>query len=310
MIEAEPTETEFVRNAQRGDAGALGILLSRHEAKMRAVALSILGYGPDADDAVQDAMLLALAHIGKVRDPASVGPWLHTIVRNACRKRQRATRPVFLGDEQWKLLPADAVDPQKAVEDTALRDWVWHAVTELSERDRLVTLLRYFSGVTAYEQIAALCGIPVGTVRSRLSHARQALADRLRSTANAAHPDATAAMESRRRAAQSMLTTAMEGNFRKVVEDLWLPQAEIATAGTVRGGREYAVRAMDADLSAGVRQRLRNVVGGGDVLIWETDLINPPENPSHCPPGVVWMHALDGGRVRRLTLFHPVPPAR
>ncbi|MFD0784089.1 RNA polymerase sigma factor, partial [Micromonospora azadirachtae] len=68
----------LVRLAQTGDATALGVLLSRHEAQMRAVAVSMLGYGPDAEDAVQDAMLVAVSRIGEVRDPAAVGGWLRT----------------------------------------------------------------------------------------------------------------------------------------------------------------------------------------------------------------------------------------
>ncbi|MCV7135133.1 hypothetical protein H7J06_19310 [Mycobacterium hodleri] len=62
---------------------------------------------------------------------------------------------------------------------------------------------------------------------------------------------------------------------------------------------------MERDLSAGVRHRIANVVAGRDVAIWETDLISPPEDPFHCPPGVVWALFLDEGRVSRIRLFHP-----
>jgi len=56
--------------------GSLGVLLARHQAGMRAVALSMIGYGPDTDDVVQDAALLALRRIQDVRNPEAVGPWL------------------------------------------------------------------------------------------------------------------------------------------------------------------------------------------------------------------------------------------
>ncbi len=59
---------------------------------MRAVAMSLLGYGPDAEDVVQDAALTALRRIGDVRDPAAVGAWLRAVVRNAARMRA-ACRP-------------------------------------------------------------------------------------------------------------------------------------------------------------------------------------------------------------------------
>jgi hypothetical protein len=47
-------------------------------------------------------------------------------------------------------------------------------------------------------------------------------------------------------------------------------------------------------------------VAGRDVVIWENDLINPPDDPFHCPPAVVWVNFLEAGRVRRVRLFHPV----
>ena len=87
-----PTDEELTGRAQSGETAALGLLLARHQAPMRAVAMSLLGYGPDAEDAMQDAALTALRRIGDVRDPAAVGAWLKAIVRNAARMRLRATR--------------------------------------------------------------------------------------------------------------------------------------------------------------------------------------------------------------------------
>ena len=57
----DPSDVELVRSAQSGAVSSLGLLLARHQAGMRAVALSILGYGPDAEDAVQDASMTALS---------------------------------------------------------------------------------------------------------------------------------------------------------------------------------------------------------------------------------------------------------
>ncbi|MEV4249846.1 sigma factor [Streptosporangium canum] len=62
--------------AQAGDIAALGLLLEQHRAGMRAVALSILGPGPDVDDVMQDAALIALRRIENLRDPQAAGPWL------------------------------------------------------------------------------------------------------------------------------------------------------------------------------------------------------------------------------------------
>ncbi|MEU8215456.1 sigma-70 family RNA polymerase sigma factor [Micromonospora taraxaci] len=300
-------DAELVALAQAGDAAALGVLLAGHEAEMRAVAVSILGYGPDAEDAVQDAMVVALRRIGEVRDPSAAGPWLRAIVRNNSRMTLRGPRAVPVAEPEWFARPADTPTPEEALDRGAMRDWVWHAIGQLSEPDRLVTLLRYFSDASSYEQIAAVCGIPVGTVRSRLSHARRALSDGLRTAASAAHADVTASSESRWREGRDMIATAMGGDFDRVVRDSWWPDAEMVVPGGLRVGRDLAVEGMNCDLAAGVRQRLRNVVSSGDVLLWETDLISPPDDPEHCPPSALWLQVLREGRVRQLTLFHPVP---
>ncbi|MEH1165305.1 sigma-70 family RNA polymerase sigma factor [Micromonospora sp. CPCC 205539] len=300
-------DAELVLLAQAGDAAAFGVLLARHEAGMRAVALSLLGYGPDAEDAVQDAMVVALRRIGDLRDPSAVGPWLRTIVRNNSRMALRGPAPLPVADPEWFARPADTPTPEEALDQGAMRDWVWHAIGQLSEADRMVTLLRYFSDASSYEQIAAVCGVPVGTVRSRLSHARNALAGGLRAAAAAAHADVTAANDARWREGQDMIATAMRGDFDRVVRESWWPDAQMIVPGGPRGGTELAIRGMTSDLTAGVRQRLRNVVASGDVLIWETDLISPPDDPEHCPPAALWLQVLREGRVRQFTLFHPIP---
>jgi RNA polymerase sigma factor (sigma-70 family) len=295
------TEADMVSAAQNGDAAALGLLLREHEAGMRAVALAIVGYGPDAEDAVQDAMVVALRRIGDLRDPSAAGAWLRTIVRNNCRALLRSRPPMPALDA------TQVTGPEEALEKSALRDWVWHAIGELSEADRLVMVLRHFSNVTSYQHIAALCGLPVGTVRSRLSHARGKLAEALTATTDAAYEDAGSVSESRWREASDVLATAMHGHFDRVVEDFWLPEAQIWYAGRPLGGRDTAIRAMRRDLDYGIRQRLQHVVASEDVLLWETELISPPEDPDHCPPGAVWLHKMRQGRVHTMTLFHPKP---
>ncbi len=80
-----PSDAEFVRAAQGGDATSLGLLLERYRAPLYGLALQILGPGPQAQDAVHDAFLVALRKIDQVREPAAVGGWLHAILRNVCR---------------------------------------------------------------------------------------------------------------------------------------------------------------------------------------------------------------------------------
>ncbi|NEE01122.1 sigma-70 family RNA polymerase sigma factor [Phytoactinopolyspora halotolerans] len=301
-----PDDAELVRAAQAGDVECSGVLLARHWGAMRAVALSILGHRPEADDALQEAALTAVRRIGDVRDAASVGPWLRAIVRNVCRMQVRGRTEVPADQLDLLARPAIDSDPAELLDRHAARDWVWRAIEELSPSLRLVTMLRYFTGVTAYEQIAALCGIPVGTVRSRLSQARTKLTDALLATADAAHDDVAALTRTRRAEATEMLRAAERGSYAELLAATWSTDVETTWPdGQRTTGQDQLIRAMYGDVEDGVRYRLAHVVASRGVTILETDLISPPDDPFHCPPGAVWVLALEDRRVRRLRLFHP-----
>jgi RNA polymerase sigma-70 factor (ECF subfamily) len=299
----ELPDGELARAAQSGDVGALGALLVRHQAGMRAVALSLLGHGPDAEDAVQDAALVALRRIGDVRDPAAVGAWLRMIVRNGCRTRLASVSETRLAEDAV-VLGGDQT-PEQILERHAMRDWLWCAIDELSPTLRITVLLRHFSTrVSSYEQIAAVCGVPVGTVRSRLSQARAKLADAMTATADAVHHDAAMLAAASRQDALETLAAAERGEFGNLLSERWSPDVTLFDGRQPVGGREFLVRGMEGDLEAGVRQRFVDVVTSRDTTIWEMDLVNPAEDPEHCPPAVAWVMSLEDGRVSELRLFH------
>jgi RNA polymerase sigma factor (sigma-70 family) len=293
--------------AQAGDVAALGLLLEEHQAGMRAVALSILGPGPDAEDAVQEAMLVALRGIADVREPRSVGAWLRMIVRNRCRDMLRDARRIAPLD----LLPplsATEPGPEQLLEHHAMRDWVWEAIEELSPTLRLPLVLRHFTeGLTGYERIAQVCGVPVGTVRSRLSEARAKLTETLAATAAAAHSDARTRTRASWEEANGMLVAAEAGHFGRVIDEYWSPELSLMSGATRLGGPVTVRDAMNVSLAAGVRQKPMNVVAGRSVVVWEMDMINPTDDPAHCPPALAWIMTRKGGRVRELRLLHPVP---
>lgn len=303
MTGRELPDGELARAAQWGDVGALGALLVRHQAGMRAVALSLLGHGPDAEDAVQDAALVALRRIGDVRDPAAVGAWLRMIVRNGCRTRLASVSETRLAEDAV-VLGGDQT-PEQILERHAMRDWLWCAIDELSPTLRITVLLRHFSTrVSSYEQIAAVCGVPVGTVRSRLSQARAKLADAMTATADAVHHDAAMLAAASRQDALETLAAAERGEFGNLLSERWSPDVTLFDGRQPLGGREFLVRGMEGDLEAGVRQRFVDVVTSRDTTIWEMDLVNPAGDPEHCPPAVAWVMSLEDGRVSELRLFH------
>jgi RNA polymerase sigma factor (sigma-70 family) len=302
--DSDPSDADLVRQAQSGDISCLGLLLARHQADMRAVAIGLLGYGRDAEDALQDAALTALRRVSGIRDPHAAGAWLRAVVRNVCRMRLRTRTALPLREAQaWG--PDVAPDPAELVDRNALRDWIWHAVEGLTPSLRLVTMLRYFTDVTSYTEIAAACGVPIGTVRSRLSRARTELADALLATADLAHGDATALTAARRRQGEDTMSRAHRGEFAAALAEHWSPQVEVIWPRGRRTGLDYLVRALERDIADGVRQQLVNVVASREVVIWEARLVNPPDDPFHCPPAVLWVQSLKAGRVRHLRLFHP-----
>jgi RNA polymerase sigma-70 factor, ECF subfamily len=298
------SDVELTRAAQSGDVTALGALLARHEAGMRAVALAVLGRTADAEDAVQDAAVVALRRIGDVRDPAAVGPWLKMVVRNAGRARLRSTRDIPV-DGGWDLEPSAQATPDELLERHAMRDWLWRAIEDLSPPVRMVMVLRHFSErVTSYEEIASACGIPVGTVRSRLSQGRAKLAEALRATSSVAHDDAGLLAARSRQNALDTLAAAERGEFQRVLADRWSPRVALLGGPEPVIGHGFLARGMAGDLTAGVHQRLVHAVASRDLVVWEMDLLNPPDDPEHCPPAVTWLMSLDQGRVTRLRLYH------
>ncbi|MDH6522947.1 RNA polymerase sigma factor (sigma-70 family) [Streptomyces sp. SAI-135] len=300
-----PPDADLVHAAQAGDVSALGTLLARHRPTLLAVAIGLLGHGPDAEDAVQEASMIALRRIGSLRDPKAVGPWLRAVVRNACRMQCRAPVHLTLDDKLAASIRSAESDPQELLEGQGTRDWVWHALETLSPPLRLVLMLRYFSGVTAYQDIAAACGVPVGTVRSRLSEARAKLTRALLATADTAHGDVRAVTVERSLQAEELLRAARRGESLSALSAGWLPTVALSGAGGLRAtGYDVLARGLEQDVADGVRHHLTNVVAGRDLAVWEFTLQSPPEDPFHCPPGGAWVLHLRSGWVERARLFH------
>jgi RNA polymerase sigma factor (sigma-70 family) len=278
------------------------MLLERHRAGLHAVALSILGHGPQAEDAVHDAFLVALRRLDELREPAAVGAWLRTVARRAClvQLSDLRERPV----ERIEELAGPAVDalPARAVDRVAVRDWVWTALEQLSEPLKLTAMLRYFSQASSYEEMAAVCGVPVGTVRSRLSQARSKLGEALLETAARAHSDAGALNAARRRHLDAVFDQYNRGSSElyaaSCTDDITV------RAGTmIMTGRETVFRGLDEDIEAGVKLHVLAVVASPDITILEGRFENPRDDPLHCPPATTQVY-LHRGETIRAARFH------
>jgi RNA polymerase sigma-70 factor (ECF subfamily) len=153
---------------------------------MLRVGRTLTGSWPDAEDLVQDALIRAWKAIDRF-DGAHPRAWLLTILRNAHLNSHRRQRP-DLADDSLDLDTARpafgasvAPSPEDTVTDRALDDDVERALAGLDEKFRTVLLLIDVDQLT-YTEVADLLDIPVGTVMSRLSRARDRVRTQLRST--------------------------------------------------------------------------------------------------------------------------------
>lgn len=182
-----PTDQELVARCQAGDRTAFRSLVERYQRRAYAIALGMLKQPDDAMDATQEAFVKVFKRIDGFKGDSSFYTWLYRIVVNVCidhcRKHGRV-KPVEYDDgvarddELDAPLPlsanVDALHPGKALHNAELRDALDAALEKLSPNHRTIILLREVEGLS-YEEIAQVCDCHLGTVMSRLHHARKNL---------------------------------------------------------------------------------------------------------------------------------------
>jgi RNA polymerase sigma-70 factor (ECF subfamily) len=164
------SERDFVIAAQRGSEEAFAALVRLHHRRAYAVARAIVLTHEDAEDAVQDGFLHAFRALDRFRSDQPFGAWLNRIVANAALDLVRR-RKVRDADELPDTVAVPFRDPGEADE---LRRRLGDALTHLSARQRSVIVLHDVEGYT-HGEIGSMLGIPEGTARSDLHHARAAL---------------------------------------------------------------------------------------------------------------------------------------
>jgi RNA polymerase sigma-70 factor (ECF subfamily) len=168
---------ELVRRFLAGDAGAATDLITRHERRVYAVCLRVLGNPDDAADAAQDALLAMIRKLDGFRGEAAFTTWLYRIAMNVCydHLRRAKRRPVLRRDE-------DAPAPEPALDDHADAVAGAHdvaaALARVPEDFRVAIVLADVHDLP-YDEIAKVLDLPVGTVKSRVHRGRIALAKAL-----------------------------------------------------------------------------------------------------------------------------------
>ena len=172
MGNSEP-DKDLVTRTLGGDRGAFGVLVERYAAQARRVARAVLSDPDDADDAAQDGFLSALVKLGQYDAKRPFGPWLMRIVANAATDRRRR-RNVRRTEPLDTALVGGGPRPDVAAIRSELSGRLRAALAELPERRRTAVVLFDVEGYS-HAEIAGILGIPEGTVRSEVFHARRRL---------------------------------------------------------------------------------------------------------------------------------------
>jgi len=180
---ADPEEATLAA-VRSGDRRALDDLLRRHQPRLWAVCRRLTGSDADADDAAQNALIAIVRALPSFDGRSRFGTWAYRIAVNASldelRRRRRRADPGLPGDADLSGSSGEPLGPEPVAttlepESAALTVDVDSALRRLPPEFRAAVVLRDLCGLD-YAEIAEILGVPAGTVRSRISRGRSALA--------------------------------------------------------------------------------------------------------------------------------------
>lgn len=181
-------DLELVRRVQRGESAAFDALVRKHQHRVVSLVGRYIADWSECQDVAQEAFIRAYRAINSFRGDAQFSTWLHRIAVNsaknhlAAHNRRPPTDDIDIGDaEQYdtgtRLRDTDT--PERQLMRQELENTVMKAVAALPEELRLAISMREVDGLS-YEDIALKMGCPIGTVRSRIFRAREAIDTELR----------------------------------------------------------------------------------------------------------------------------------
>lgn len=173
-------DLNLLRIFKNGDKSAFESIILNYQDRIYNLCLYMLGNRHDAEDAAQDTFLKAYRGLNDFKPNASLYTWLYRIAVNTCIDYKR--KPLFdslfrrsdTGEEVVIEHPSDSPSPEKDYESKQIQNALQEALRKLSPKLRAVIVLKEMEGLS-YEEIADTLDISTGTVKSRISRARDEL---------------------------------------------------------------------------------------------------------------------------------------
>ena len=188
LMIADASDLSLVQRAQAGDKGAFDALVLKYQHKVVKLVARYVRDPAEAEDVAQDAFIKAYRALPRFRGDSAFYTWLYRIAINTAKNAvaARIRNPVDFDyeqgdDESGRGLEArmsDTATPEALAMTEEIRNTVNAAISALPEDLRTAIVLRELEGMS-YEEIAEAMACPVGTVRSRIFRAREAIDSRL-----------------------------------------------------------------------------------------------------------------------------------
>jgi len=181
---AEFEDDLLLQRAASGDMDAFEALIRSYERLIFSIAYRMLGNADDARDASQEVLIKIYKNLGKCANMKAFKSWVYTVANNTCideiRKRKNKTADsldamIQTDDgEMEKQFPADDLTPEERLLRKENKEALQKAILQLSPEHRTLIVLRDIRGLS-YGELAEATGASLGTVKSRLSRARNQL---------------------------------------------------------------------------------------------------------------------------------------
>ena len=187
MSETVNADLILVRKAQKGDTRAYDLLVLKYQHKVAGVVAKLIYESDAIDDVVQETFIKAYRALSGFREEAQFFTWLYRIATNTAKNHIDAMRrkPSYRGQEIDELAVAESTDrlldhdsPDGLLARRQLEQHLQQALSELPEDLRVALTLREFDGLS-YQDISEIMNTPIGTVRSRIFRAREAIEEQL-----------------------------------------------------------------------------------------------------------------------------------